>query len=322
MIVTDARKTLATIAAFAAIYVVWGSTYLAIALALQSLPPFLLMAARCLMGSILLFLIARATGRFAPSLATWALASLCGILFFVGCHGVLAYAQQHMPSGFAAVLLATIPLWIALFQAVLPGEQRPGKNTAACLSLGIAGVALIAWRETSAGGDVGTMDILLLLGASASWAAGTLLSRRYSKGFPPMALSSMELFAGGMALLLLSLLRGELTGFAPTNISLSAFGGLLYLTLAGTVVAFAAYTWLLTQVSPTLVATYTFVNPIIAVLLGWAFMGEQPTLWMLAGAVMVIASVAGVLLTQRTSGDEGKKTAIETGAIGVSAEQA
>jgi drug/metabolite transporter (DMT)-like permease len=218
----------------------------------------------------------------------------------VGCHGVLSDAQQRVPSGLAAVLLATIPLWLTLLQALFPGSERPTWTTTAFLVPGVAGVALIAWREASASA-VHAGDVLLLLGAALSWAVGTLISERAPKAFPPVALSGLELLAGGFALLALSAVRGELGAFDLSQVSAVSAAAWAYLTLAGTVVAFAAYIWLLKQVSPTLVATYTFVNPIIAVLLGWAVLGETPTAWTVAGAAVVIASVAGLLIARETS---------------------
>jgi drug/metabolite transporter (DMT)-like permease len=293
-------RHVAIAAAFAAIYVIWGSTYLALALTVRSVPPLLLMAARCLAGGAILYGFATATGAATPSARTWVRAALCGVLFFVGCHGVLADAQQRVPSRLAAVLLATIPLWLMLLQALFPGSERPAWTTTAFLVPGVAGVALIAWREASTSA-VHAGDVLLLLGAALSWAVGTLISERAPKAFLPVALSGLELLAGGFALLALSAVRGELGGFELSQVSAVSAAGWAYLTLLGTVVAFAAYIWLLKQVSPTLVATYTFVNPIIAVLLGWAVLGETPTAWTVAGAAVVIASVAGLLIARETS---------------------
>jgi drug/metabolite transporter (DMT)-like permease len=292
------RTQIAIIAAFAAIYVIWGSTYLALALALQSLPPFLLMAVRCLVGGAVLYGYARLTGADPPTAKPCMAAVACGMLFFVGGHGVLAYAQQHVPTGVAAVLLATIPLWITLLQAVLPGGERPTLKRLAFLAPGLAGVALIAWREAAIGASaLHLVDLLLLLGASASWALGTVISERQSGSAPPAILSGLELLAGGVVLTAVGIARGELSTFDIEQLSMTSAVGWAYLTIAGTIIAFASYIWLLQRVSPPVVATYTFVNPIIAVLLGWAFLGEKPTLWMIGGAVLVIASVAGLLLS-------------------------
>ncbi|EJN09460.1 putative permease, DMT superfamily [Bradyrhizobium sp. YR681] len=303
------RAHLAIVAAFAAIYIVWGSTYLALALALQSMPPFTLMAARCLTGGAILYGAARLGGASSPPRAIGVVAVICGVLFFVGCHGVLAFAQQRVHSGLAAVLLATIPLWIVLLQLIFPGSERPTWKTIAFLVPGIAGVALIASHEASAGsGGLRASDVFLLLGAALSWAAGTFISERHSGTFSPVALSGLELLAGGVVLLAVGAARGEFSGLSLRDVSAVSIAGWAYLTLMGTVVAFAAYGWLLKQVPATLVATYTFVNPIIAVLLGWAFLGETPSAWMLAGAALVVASVAGLLFARSRSQAGAKKS--------------
>jgi len=297
------RTHLAIIAAFLAIYLIWGSTYLALALALQSLPPFLLMGVRCLVGGAILYGFALLQGSKAPSARIALLASVCGLLFFLGCHGVLAEVQLRVPSGLAAVLLATIPLWIALLQVVLSLSRRPSRRAIAFLIPGVAGVALIAWRQSSSGeGELHAGDVLLLLGASFSWAVGTLISERQTDVYPPLGLSGLELLAGGIALLAVSIARGELSDFSFAEVSLSSIAGWAYLTIAGTLVAFAAYIWLLKRVTPTLVATYTFVNPVIAVALGWAFLDEKLTSSMAAGALLIIASVSGLLVTQGRAG--------------------
>lgn len=303
------RVHLAIIATFAVIYLIWGSTYLALALALQSMPPFTLMAARCLIGGAILYAGARAAGVASPPARMWMVAGLCGVLFFVGCHGVLAYAQQRVHSGLAAVMLATIPLWITLLQLVVPGGERPKWRTIAFLVPGVAGVALIASHEASSGSNaLRTSDILLLLASALSWAAGTFVSERHSGKVSPVALSGLELLAGGVVLVVIGATRGELSGLRLSNVSAVSFAGWAYLTLMGTVVAFAAYIWLLKQVPATLVATYTFVNPIIAVLLGWLFLGERPSPWMLAGAALVIVSVAGLLLARSKSPRQSKSS--------------
>jgi drug/metabolite transporter (DMT)-like permease len=166
-------------------------------------------------------------------------------------------------------------------------------------------VGLIAWHQLSANSSgVRPTYILLLIGASASWAVGTILSQRYQGSASPVALSGMELVTGGVALLALGFALGEPSRLDVSNITLSSLAGWAYLTFAGTVVGFAAYVWLLKQVSSTLVSTYTFVNPIIAVLLGWLVLGEQPSGWMIAGAALVIASVAGVLVSNPDAKNE------------------
>jgi drug/metabolite transporter (DMT)-like permease len=284
--------------AFAAIYVLWGSTYLALAVALEAFPPFLVMGTRSLAGGATLLAIAGLTGGSTGTSKSWIVAAVCGLFFFVGCHGVLAYAQQHVPSGLAAVFLATIPFWIMLLAFVVPGSDRPSIRTMGLLVPGLAGVALIAWKETASAG-LRASDILLLLGASASWAVGTVVSKWEPDPVSPLSFAGMQLITGGLALLFICAALGEPRSLNLSKIAFPSLAAWGYLTIAGTVVAFVAYTWLLKQVDASLVATYTFVNPIIAVLLGWAFLGEKPTVWMIAGATLVIIAVGALLFTQR-----------------------
>jgi drug/metabolite transporter (DMT)-like permease len=292
------------LAAFAAVYLIWGSTYLAIALGIETIPPFLLMGLRSLIGGALLFGWARPAwldrqavrGREDwPGARAWAHAAICGLLFFGGCHGVLAYAEKKVPSGIAAIVLATIPFWIVLLKLVLGGAKRPQGLTLLALVPGFAGVALIAWREASnPDHPIEPVMILLLLASAFSWALGTVISQRHPSSVSPAALSAMQLLCGGAALVLLSVFSGEFAGFSPNEISLRSFAGLAYLALAGTVLGFLSYIWLLDHVPAPVVSTYTFVNPIIAVALGWLFLNEQLALEMLAGAALVVASVIAV----------------------------
>jgi drug/metabolite transporter (DMT)-like permease len=294
-------------AAFAVIYLLWGGTYLAIALALPSIPPFLLMGSRSVAGGGLLLATAWFGGR-AIDAGTAVRAAICGLLLFVGCHGALAYAQQRVPSGLAAVLLASIPFWIVMVGALMPGGQRPGLKQLGLLAVGLVGVAFVVMgRGSDTRGGTSYADISLLVAAAFSWAVGTTLSERWSPKDREIAFSGIALLAGGAVLVLMSTWRGELTSFAIDHVSGTAVAAWIYLTAAGTVLAFVAYVWLLKQVTPALAATYTFVNPVIALLLGWAVLGEQIGLTMALGALLVVASVGGLLVTRRTSSCAGRQ---------------
>jgi drug/metabolite transporter (DMT)-like permease len=228
---------------------------------------------------------------------------------------VLAHAQQHVPSGLAAVLLATIPFWIVIAKTLLPGSKPTLKNLAV-LTPGIVGVGLIAWQQiglNSSGPNIA--DIVLLLGASASWAIGTILSEAYAGSSSRIALSGMELVTGGLVLLALSIAFGELRSFDVSAISLASSAAWLYLVIAGTVLGFAAYIWLLKHMSPTFVSTYTFVNPVVALLLGWLVLGEHPTMRMLAGAALAVTSVAGLLLVGSPSNKQHHRMHANTCAV-------
>jgi drug/metabolite transporter (DMT)-like permease len=283
------------IAAFAAVYLIWGSTFLALALGLQTIPPLLLMAARSIAAGAILLAIEQVRRPGFPPGRAWASAAVSGLLLFVGCHGALAYAQQYVPSGLAAVMLATVPFWIVLLNLSAGTDPRARMLTFAGLLPGLAGVALIAWpSDTGAPASIDPSMLVLLLGSAFFWAAGSLVSQRQQALTSAIALSGMQLVCGGAALLIGSGLSGELSSFATRDVSAISWAGLSYLIGAGSVVGFTAYMWLLDHAPGPLVTTYTFVNPIIAVILGWRFLGERPTSPMLVGTALVIGSVVAV----------------------------
>jgi len=283
------------LAAFAAVYVLWGSTYLAIALAVQSIPPFLMIGVRSIAARAILFGLAQFRSPGFPPARAWRSAAASGVLLFGGCHGALAYAERYVPSGLAAVMLATIPFWLVLIRFVISVEDRPKVMTLAALVAGLAGVALfMAPSGPQETGPIAPLMVLILLGAAFMWAAGSIISQRQNASISAVTSASMQLLCGGAALLVASSLNGELTGFSPSQVSAVSWAGLAYLTIAGSVVAFAAYVWLLDHARAPLVATYTFVNPIIAIGLGWAVLGEHLTLQMLAGFSLVVVSVIAV----------------------------
>jgi drug/metabolite transporter (DMT)-like permease len=281
-------------AAFAAIYLLWGGTYLAIALGLQSIPAFILIACRSLIGGAVLFLASRLRASELRPLRDWGHAAIGGALFFIGCHGALAYAQREVPSGLSAVLLATIPFWIVLVNMVVARSEPAGKLLG--LVPGFAGVALIAWHETSSSTQpLSWAMILLLLASALSWALGTVYSQRRASHIPADQLAAMQLICGGAGLLVVSAVAGEWRGFALENLTARSVAGLLYLALLGSVVGNTAYLWLLDRMSAPIVATYTFVNPVVALLLGWWVLGERLTWTTLCGTALVISSVVVLL---------------------------
>jgi drug/metabolite transporter (DMT)-like permease len=291
------------IAAFAAIYLVWGSTFLALTLGLETIPPLLLMGLRSVIAGAILLAIERARGASFPVAPAWRSAAISGLLLFVGCHGTLAYAQQFVPSGLAAVMLATVPFFMVLLDRSSPHAQRAKLRLLAGLAPGLAGVTLIAWPQEAGAGAIDPRMLALLLASSFFWAAGSVLARRQPTFTSAIALSGMQLVCGGTALLLASALFGELGGFSVQQVSAISWLGLAYLIGAGSVIGFTAYMWLLDNAPGPLITTYTFVNPIIAVILGWQFLGEQPTPQMLGGSALVVASVAMLWrLTTRRAG--------------------
>ncbi|WP_409191600.1 EamA family transporter [Bradyrhizobium sp. RDM4] len=308
------RKFL-VISSFAAIYLLWGSTYLAIALGLKSIPPFILMALRSFCGGIVLLAV---SGReiASASLGTWLQAGLCGLLFFVGCHGVLAFAQQSVPSGVAAIVLAIIPFWILLIDLVFPTVRRPKPIALLALVPGFFGVGLVAWQNVKLAG-ISILPIIWLLASALSWSIGTVLSRRMSDQAPPTLLSGMQLSIGGVVLFALSWLTGEFDSFRPGDVSMISIAAALWLIIFGSVIGFTAYNWLLENVSTSLVSTYTFVNPVIAVMLGTLLLGEPFSRASLLGAGLVIVSVIVIWRAERSS-DSRAHEAVDRGTRHVS----
>lgn len=277
-------------AAFGAIYFLWGGTYLGIALGIQSIPPFLLMGSRSIIGGAILLLFSKMRRYPSRPAGDWLVAAISGILLFVGCHGALAYAERFVPSGLSAVVLATIPFWIILVNLAI-GRGEPLQRLLGLLP-GFVGVALIGWPSGSSASTAPPMPMMLLLLASAfSWALGTVYSQS----------------CGGSVLLLLSLFAGELAGFVPQRVTIVSVAGLFYLGLLGSAVANTAYLWLLDRLPAPLVATYTFVNPVIALLLGWLILKEHLTIRTGIGAALVIGSIV-TLQFSKAQVESGRNT--------------
>jgi drug/metabolite transporter (DMT)-like permease len=283
-------------AAFAAIYVIWGSTYLAIHFAIQTLPPFWMAATRFLLAGMLLYGWARLRGGERPTLLHWRSAAIVGGLLLMGGNGGVVWAQQHVPTGLTALLVASVPVWMVLLDGIGRGWRRPATQVLLGIGLGLAGVALLVGPGRFAGASaVDPLGALVLVLASLCWATGSLYSRRARLPASPLLGTAMEMLAGGALLLLAGLLTGEAAKLdlgAASPKSLLAVG---YLVVFGSLVGFTAYIWLLRVTRPALVATYAYVNPVVAVFLGWAFAGEPLSARTLLAAAIIIGGV--VLIT-------------------------
>jgi drug/metabolite transporter (DMT)-like permease len=294
------------VASFAAIYLIWGSTFLAIRWAVETIPPFPMMAMRCLLGGGVLLALSRMREPHSswPAARQWLGASGVGVLLFVGCHGLLAREEQHVPSGVAALFLATIPLFVPLLAWGLTGAGRPSLRTSVALAAGFAGVALLVAAQGTGDGSLSAADSLLLLLSAFSWAAGTIATRLVPMPDAPLAAAAAPLLAGAAALTVLSLASGEAGDLSVSSVSGRSLFGMGYLIVMGTVVTFAAYVWLLRHVPPTRVATYAFVNPVVAVVLGWSIAGEPLSAGTLLATLVIVAAVAAAVSdTTRSSRD-------------------
>ena len=286
--------------AFLAIHLVWGSTYLAIRFAVETIPPFLTVGVRQFTAGSILLLWCLIRGE-RPTRQQWRASFMIGVLFFVLGHGTLHWAEQRVPSGLCAIIIASEPIWIFLSSAAAERKWRMNATLATGLVLGLLGVGLLFQGDTlrSAPGML-FAAVAVLLGAIA-WSFGVVYSRRSHLSGNPVLLSGMSLVSGGVMLLGTSALSGEWTrvSFAkvgPAAIAPRSLWALAYLIVFGSIVAFTAYNWLLERYSPTLVATHTYVNPIVAVLLGWWLAGEKVTLSMGVAAAMILAAI---LLVER-----------------------
>jgi drug/metabolite transporter (DMT)-like permease len=296
--------------AFAIIYFVWGSTYLSIRVGVREVPPFLLAGMRFVLAGLFLYGWMRLKGVPHPSRREWAGICLQGTLIFLIDYGCVFWAEQRVPSGIAAVVLATIAIFITLLEITILRTLRLTVRLSLALLGGLCGVAVLMNRSFSLGETpIDRAGALALLVAAFCWSVATILTRRLVlPASKPMSAAS-QMLAGGVQLLLLALLTGEFNGFHVTAVSWKAWFALLYLIIAGSIVGFTAYIWLLHYESPTKVGTYAYVNPVVAVLVGYFGGGESIGLRTVFGSVLVLVSVITI------STMPAKAKAVDTGAV-------
>ena len=282
--------------AFGAVYVLWGSTYLAIRIGVETIPPFVLAGLRHLTAGVVLYAWVRGTKRAArPEPRHWRSTALVGGLLLLGGNGLVTWAEQRVPSGLAALIVASVPLWMTVLDALL-SRQRPHGVVLAGLALGLGGIAFLAAPGRFAGGGrIDPLGAAALLTASLLWAIGSLVSRRVA--LPPSTLlaTAMEMVAGGVILLAVAGLTGELGAASLPAVSARSLLALGYLIVAGSLLGFSAYIFLLGATTPARVSTYAYVNPIVAVFLGWLAAGEAVTARTLVSAAVIVAAVALII---------------------------
>jgi len=277
--------------AFFALYVCWGMTYLAMRVAVVSIPPHLLSGTRFVVAGLLLYGWIRAKGEPAPSARQWRAATIIGGFLLLGGNASVAWAEQRVPSGLAAVLIAVAPIWMVGLEWA-KGGSRPTKHVVAGLLLGLAGIALLVSSRAETNSRVDPFGATILVLASASWAWGSVLSKTAELPKSPFLVTSMEMICGGMLLLLTAGVAGQFHEFEPRRVSLEAGLSWGYLVVFGSLVGFSAYIWLLGVTSIAKAGTYAYVNPIVAVFLGWAILGEAVTSRMLIAAGVILVGVA------------------------------
>jgi drug/metabolite transporter (DMT)-like permease len=279
-----------------AVYVIWGSTYLAIRIAIETLPPFLMAGTRYVVAGAVLYLWTRWRGVPKPERGHWRSATIIGGLLLLGGNGSVCWAEQRVPSGLTALILGTTPLWMLLLDWLWHGAARPSARTVFGLACGFAGIGLLVSPGQFAGGSfVDPVGATVLIFATLAWAAGSLYSRRASLPHAPLLATAMEMICGGGLLLAASTITGEWTRLGATHVSLRSALALGYLIVFGALAGFTAYVWLLRVTTTARVSTYAYVNPLVAVYLGWALAGEPITLRTILAAAAIIFAVVIII---------------------------
>jgi len=284
------------ILAFAIIYFVWGSTFLAIRVGVREVPPFLLAGLRFLVAGLVLYLWMRARGTPSPSLREWRAASVLAVFIFVSDYGLLFWAEKRVPSGIAAVMMATTPVFMAISEIVILRMQRLTARLALALTIGLGGVIVLVSRTLSFGDSpIDTAGACALIIASMSWSVASALTRKLPLPAAKTMSSGAQMLAGGIFLTGAAAVLGEFRGFHFQAVSRTAWFALAYLVVAGSIIAFTAYVWLIHHESPTKVGTFAYVNPAVAVFVGYFLGGEPIGLRTFVGTVFVLVSV--ILIT-------------------------
>ena len=282
--------------AFAALYTIWGSTYLAIKFAVETIPPFLMSSGRFIVSGVILYSWSRWRGRPSPTRSQWKDAAIVGTLLLAGGNGAVGWAEQRVPSGITALLVASVTLWIVLIDWARPHGRRPSLVVASGLLTGLLGVGVLAAPQFGgATQGTGAGAIVLILG-SISWAAGSIYSRQSDRPTSALMSTALQMIVGSASLLVLGVVFGELPRLDLGAVTMKSFLGWAYLVTFGGLVGFTAYAYVLRETTPAKATTYAYVNPVVAVLLGWAFANEPITMRTIVAAGIILAGVAMISL--------------------------
>lgn len=293
---TARTHSIKVVLAFFAVYIIWGTTYLAIRVAVESIPAFFMAGMRFLIAGLIVLIFLRVRGAPIPHRRYWLPAAIVGTLLLFGGSGLVSWAEKEVPSGVAALVIATMPMWLALLDWLFFQRSRPGKRVTIGLLIGFLGMILLVGPEQfTDAGRISWLSLFILMLAPILWAIGSLYSR--NANLPPNTFMStaMQMLIAGIVLLLSGLLTGEARQFDIAAISTRSWIAFAYLTIFGSIVAFTAFVWLLKNVQSTKVATYAYVNPVIAVFLGWLILDERLTPLMITAVVIIVLAV--ILIT-------------------------
>jgi drug/metabolite transporter (DMT)-like permease len=282
------------LAAFASVYFIWGSTYLGIRVAIETIPPLLMAGIRFIVAGSLLYLWGVIRGHERPTFAHWKSTAIIGLMLLLVGNGGLSWSEQLIPSGVAALLVAVSPLWFILLEW-MQGGIKPTAGVFLGLFLGTFGIVVLIDPANLVGGlSVNIVGALVLLGSSICWAVGSLYSRRAKLPSSPAFSNGMEMLIGGVGLLIVSGVIGEWSSFHPANITTRSLFAVGYLIVFGSIIGFSSYVWLLRATTPARASTYAYVNPIVAVIIGWLVAGETMSGRVLIAAALIIAAVAAI----------------------------
>ncbi|MGQ0722086.1 MAG: EamA family transporter [Candidatus Eiseniibacteriota bacterium] len=299
-----APSRLGLVLGFAAVYLIWGSTYLAIRFAVETLPPFWMAAFRHGVTGLAMYAWLRRRGEAPPTREQWRQAVVVGTLLLLGGNGLVSWAEQWVPSGLTALIIASVPLCMGAMSWLVEPSARPGARGIAGVLIGFGGVAFLVGPGGEIAADPRTLlGALSLVVACVAWAAGSLLARRRHKPKSPFLATAMQMIAGGAALAVVGALAGEWRRVDLASVSTVSALSLLYLMTFGSLIGFSAYVWLLQATTPAKVSTYAYVNPVVAVFLGWAFADESVTAHTAVAAAIILFSV--VLITTERRGPSG-----------------
>lgn len=289
---TDAPGTTAIVLAFAAIYLVWGSTYLAIRFAVETLPPFLMLFARFFTAGVLMYLFLRWRGESRPTAREWFGGAVIGGLLLLGGTGAVGWAEQWIDSGLAALIVAIVPVWMVVLDWLGPERRRPTRAVIAGLVLGLVGVAvLVGPVDLSGGGRMQFIGSAVVVFGTLCWATGSVYGTHLPHPSSPWMSAALQMTAGGILLLMFGTAMGEWSRVDPSQMSARSLGALAYLVVFGSLIAFAAYVFLLRHEAPARVGSYAYVNPVVAVFLGWALASEPVTPRTIVAAVIILTGV-------------------------------
>jgi drug/metabolite transporter (DMT)-like permease len=299
MMATPSR--LRIILAFAAVYLIWGSTYLGIRFAIASMPPFLMAGTRFLLSGIIMYAIARMSGAAKPAASTWKPALIIGACLISAGNGGVTIAERWVPSSLAALLVATVPIYIALLSWISGTASRPPGMVWAGLFGGFVGVGILVGPEfvAPAGHRYVAFGMSILLVSSLLWSIGSLYSRNAKNASSPFLAAGQQMICGGLVLILIGGVTAEYRGFQPSNVTAASLIAFAYLVIVAGLFGFPAYVFLLRHCDPAKVATYAYVNPVVAVILGAVFAREVLTARTLVGAALIIGAVAVVIMAQQ-----------------------